>query len=316
MMDDVPLSLHERNKLATTDEEIWLLGQPPLSDYLSYVRHWVVGGENLDPRALCDEWREANDYYYELEQKEAGIADQVECRDLDPALAPLAEQVMATPRFRRAFDRLPTRFAMVELDRLVTFQPHVTCRFVDSLKSRLGPAPGPEDLFRFCLPLERPEASVQVRRAGSRRYIFTCDSNDLRFLEPMLLGAERIRDFASFGPVGSVVALVVGFGSNFLNAISADNRLILHNGYHRAYTMRAMGITHAPCIIQTVTRRDELALTAAEAVNETPAFYLKAARPPLLKDFFDPRIRKVLPVHRARKMVEVSYEIREFDIVE
>ena len=52
--------------------ELWLLGQPPLRDYLDFVRDSVVGGDAMDPRALCDEWRVANDRYYELERSEAG----------------------------------------------------------------------------------------------------------------------------------------------------------------------------------------------------------------------------------------------------
>src|SRR6266511_1031753 len=62
-----------------TVDEVWLLGQPPLSDYLDFVRRWVIGGAREYRAALIDEWRAANDYYHELEQAEAGIADRVEC---------------------------------------------------------------------------------------------------------------------------------------------------------------------------------------------------------------------------------------------
>lgn len=297
-------------------EEVWLLGQPPLNDYLSYVRHSVIGGASADPRALCDEWREANDYYYELEQSEAGIADRVECRDLDPDWLPLAEEVESHPHFRRTFDTLPTRFGLVELDRLVVFQPHVTRDFAEALKSRLGPAPDKAALFRFCLPLASSDAPVQARRLDSRRYQFSSDSTDFRFHEAVLLDGAQIAGHAAYGPIGGAIGLVVGFGSNFLNVISADNRMLLHNGYHRAYALRELGITHAPCIIQTVTRRDELAVAATRSVNEMPAFYFKAARPPLLKDFFDPRIRKMLRVRRVKKIVEVSFKVREIEVAE
>jgi hypothetical protein len=80
--------------------------------------------------------------------------------------------------------------------------------------------------------------------------------------------------------------------------------------------MRTLGITHAPCIIQTVTRRDELNIAASKAVAEAPEFYCRSARPPLLKDFFDPRIRKVLPVRKIRKMIEVKFKMREFHVAE
>jgi hypothetical protein len=109
---------------------------------------------------------------------------------------------------------------------------------------------------------------------------------------------------------------MVGYGSNFLNVIQSDGRLLLHNGYHRAYALRELGVTHAPCIMQTATRRDELNLVASRSVLEDPAFYLKAARPPLLKDFFDPRLRKVLRVPKILRVVELSFEAKEFEIVD
>src|SRR2546430_1893244 len=96
-------------------EEIWLLGQPPLWKYLDFVEDMVVDGATANSAALANEWRTANDYYHELEEREAGIADTVECRDLDPALAPLAAEIAADPRHRRAFDTLPTSFGVVEL---------------------------------------------------------------------------------------------------------------------------------------------------------------------------------------------------------
>ena len=111
-----------------------------------------------------------------------------------------------------------------------------------------------------------------------------------------------------------ILGLKVGYSSNFLSVIESDKRMVLHNGHHRAYALRAMGYTHAPCIIQTVTRTDELNLVASREVTEAPAHYFKSARPPLLKDFFNSRIRKVFQLPRILRMVEVSFEVREFEV--
>lgn len=300
----------------STYEEIWLLGQPPLGDYLDFVRDTGVDGANADPAALADEWRVANDYYHELEEREAGIADLVECRELDPALAPLVAEVEADARYRHAFDTLPTSFGMVELDRLVLFQQHVTRQFVNALKSRLGPAPDPETVFRFCLPLRHPDTPVRVQRVGSRRYVFCSESSDLRFHEPALFRPDQIRDHKTSGPISGIVGVVIGFGSNFLNVIRDDNRLVLQNGYHRACALRELGITHAPCIIETVTRLDELNVAAHRDVVRNPAFYFKAARPPLLKDFFDSKIRKTVRTRKILRMIEIEVDVREFEILE
>lgn len=300
----------------TTQEEIWLLGQPTLRHYLEFVEDMAVGGATVDLAKLTDEWRVANDYYHKLETKEAGIADNVKCRHLSRTLAPLAAEVRTDPRYRNTFDTLPTSFGVVELDRLVLFQIHVTSDFVDDLKAQLGPSPDPKALFRFCLPSVHPEAPVQIRRLGSKRYVFSSNSTDFRTHRPVLLRPEQLRNYSSFGPISGIVGVVVGFGSNFLNVIRYKNRLLLHNGYHRAVALRALGVTHAPCIIQTVTRLDELEMTAKEDVVEDPGFYFSAARPPLLKDYFDPKIRKVLEIHKKVKIIDVSFEVRDYVVPE
>ena len=73
----------------------------------------------------------------------------------------------------------------------------------------------------------------------------------------MLLNPAQILGHQAFGPVARVLGLPVGYGSNFLNIIEAEGRLLLHNGYHRAYALREAGLTHAACIVQSVSRRDE-----------------------------------------------------------
>lgn len=293
-------------------EELWLLGQPPLKSYLDFVDDQVVDGEAADRAGLAAEWRAANEYYQELERREAGIANQIERRALEPAVAALAAQAKAHPRFRRAFETLETSFAMVELDRLMVFQKHVSRTFVDELMARIGPAPGDAALFEFCMPLGMRDCPVTMRREGSRRYTFRCESTDFRYLESKLLRPEQISGYDAFGPLAGVVGLMVGFGSNFLNAVAVGKRLLLNNGYHRACALRAAGITHAPCLVQTAGTVDELEVVAKSEVMDDPAFYFESARPPLLKDFSDPRICKLLRVHRRRRVIEVSFEINDF----
>jgi len=107
------------------------------------------------------------------------------------------------------------------------------------------------------------------------------------------------------------VGIAVGFSSNFLNAIYAENRLILNNGNHRAYALRNLGVAHAPCVIEHVSSRDELDLVAASAVRSDPDLYLKHPRPMMLKDYFNPKLRKAVPVHRRLRQVIVQFEAEE-----
>lgn len=291
-------------------EMVWLLGQPHLSDYLEFVRDKVVGGAAMKPRRLTREWRAANDHYYELEKKEAGEADKCEVRPLPAQLRPLARKVRADSYYREAFDSLPTRILMVELDRLMVSQTHVERSFTDSLCAGLDPGADPRALFDFCLPLARPAPPVRIQRLGTDRYLFASPSTDFRVHPTAVLRPEHLRGHASFGPVSAALAVVVGFGSNFLSAVRSGKRLVLHNGYHRAYALRAMGFTHAPCVVTHVTRKDELRIAAGDTVCGDPEFFFAARRPPLLKDFFDPKLRKILPVLAMETVIEVELKVR------
>src|SRR3954453_12216698 len=80
-------------------EEAWLLGHAPLQRYLDYMQDTAIGGPAMSRAALVDEWRPATDYWYELEQSAAGIADGIEIRDIDCSLRHCIDEVIATTRY-------------------------------------------------------------------------------------------------------------------------------------------------------------------------------------------------------------------------
>jgi len=125
------------------------------------------------------------------------------------------------------------------------------------------------------------------------------------------MDSDNIQNYPPPGNLVGVVGLAVGFGSNFMNAIYAEKRLILNNGSHRAYALREMGVTHVPCIVQHVSSRDQLDVVAASQVEDNPDYFLKHPRPSMLIDYFNPRLRKVMPVHRQLRQVTVKFEVDE-----
>jgi hypothetical protein len=304
----------------TSDEtlldEVHLLGQLTLEKYLRFMKTKVIGGDGFDKPSLVREWTEASLHFQKLEETEAGLADRIDVHEMDRSLAPLIDEVKADPIYRYTFDTFPTEMMMVELDKLTLYQTHVTRQFTDRIQARLGPRPEPEALFRFCQPPSAAEAPARVRKVGTGRYVFTSESMDFRRHEPVLLRPDQVSGYETFGPVAGIVGLVVGYGSNFLTAIrhGKNGRVLLHNGYHRAYAMRALGITHAPIIVRTVENQDELSVAAVARVTENPDFYFTAARPPMMKDFFDPHFCRSYRIRKVLKMIEVEFEIREFSV--
>jgi hypothetical protein len=296
------------------DDYVYLLGRASLREYLTFMATEAVGGVAADQAALAGEWRAAQDRLKQLRRAEEDWADDVRPRPLPTALEPLAAGVAADPIFQTAFAAVPSRLALVELDRLVVTQTTIHLAQVARLTRRLGPTPSPEDVFRLCLPADHPTADVRVGRVGSDSVVFVSGSDDLRFQEAVVLAPGQLAGHRPFGPVAGVVGLVVGFGSGYLNVVACEGRLVLNNGYHRAYALRELGVTHAPAVVQEVRRADELGAAGGAALRRNPDAYLRAPRPPVLKDYFDPELRRVVPLVPKVRHVRVRFTIEEVDL--
>ena len=293
----------------TVDETLYLIGRPKLKRFLRFVRSHALNPPG--DGSLTDEWQAANSVIRTLEKEEAGLADNPPIGKLGPEYEPLLIEFLKDPLVQNGFNTVPTEVAMVELDRLVVYQHHIDLTFVRQLKSKLGPAPSDEQIFRTCLPYDHPQPPVKWSRVHRNSFVFMSPSNDLRFLGTMKMDSDNIQNYPPPGNLVGVVGLAVGFGSNFMNAIYAEKRLILNNGSHRAYALREMGFTHVPCIVQHVSSRDQLDVVAASQVEDNPDYFLKHPRPSMLIDYFNPRLRKVMPVHRQLRQVTVKFEIDE-----
>ena len=293
----------------TSEALVKLIGLPGLSDYLHFVKTRVVNGAALETGALVDEWRRANDHLHAIEQAETGLADTITTHALPASLRQKRRTLRANPYFRESFDDLPTTIEMVELRHLVVSQESVGTEFSESIAKRLGKAPTPEALFDFCLPLGRRLPPMQVQRLGDEHYLFVSNSTDFRAHNLTLVTGAAVPKLNTFGPAGAALILPIGFGSNFLSAVKSEKRIVLQNGYHRAFALMSLGITHAPMVIQHVTRTDELRLAASSDVYENPAFYFRSARPPMLKDFLDPALAKPFRIWPLETRVEVEIKI-------
>jgi len=296
------------------DESLYLNGRPTMKGFIRYVRSHAVNppGEGI----LMQEWQAANEVVRALEKDEAGCADHppIIKIEINSKYEPLLIELLKDPLIRNGFNSVPTEVAMVELDRLVVYQKHIDLTFVRQLKNKLGPAPSDEEIFRTCLPYDHPQPPVKWSRVHGDKFVFVSPSNDLRFLGTMKLQGKHITGYAPPGNLVGVVGIAVGFGSNFLNAVCSEGRIILNNGSHRAYALRDMGFTHVPCIVQHVASREQLDVVACSDIYDEPDFFLKHPRPSMLKDYFNPKLRKVMPVRRRLHQVMVQFEVDDFSV--
>lgn len=301
-------------RTAPLDPHVFLVGRPPMGEYIGFVRGSLMDGGGKLPAdsALADDWRTANDHLRELERIEGGLADRPPMADPTGEALECARRLLSAPRFPQIHGATPTRIAMVELDRLVVYQKCLNLAHVDIIKEELGSQPSEGTVARVALGLDRYCPPVRLMR-NQDVFTFVCDSKDLRFIEPMTLAPESF-PAAARGVPAHCIAFAVGFSQNCLGAIHFEDRLVLFNGSHRAYAFRDLGITHVPCLIQEISRREEIDLVAHRELSQRSDLYLKSPRPPLLKDYFDPRLRRIVPVVRSNRLIRVQLRVDQSDI--
>lgn len=299
---------------AAGEDYRYLLTRDPLADHLAFMAEYPVGAATRDRRRVAEVWMAAQRRMAELRESEPGRADGADPRPLAAELRPLVGRVEADPAFRQAFADATYEVVTIDLGQVVASQKLVSLRHVRSLQARLGPDPTPEAVFRFCLPFDRVAPAHHMGRTGDEEFVFRSLSNDLRFLEAVLLRPDQIVGYQPAGLVAGVVALVVGYGANYLHALSMGGRLVLNNGHHRACALYDLGVRRVPCVVQSIAHPDEVAVHAPRAVRRNLDFYVSEPRPPVVADYFDPVLSDTVRLDLSTKQVRVSYSVEEKDV--
>ncbi len=296
------------------DEHVFLTGRPPLTEYLSFVIANTTDGRTADRAELARAWRAANDHVKALKASEAGWADGAAVTVLPEHLDALGAAALQDPALQQSYALIPVSIGMVELDRLIVFQKAINLGQVGRVQSLLGQEPSDEDLFRICFPLDRSLDPPWGAQQAGNGWTFVSPSNDLRVLGMDVVRPEDVSGFDAQGAPVAVVTVAVGYGVNLISAALIEGRLILTNGSHRAYALREAGFTHVPCLIQEISRRDEIEVLGVQDLNANPDAYLTAPRPPVLKDYFDPELRIMGRVQRKDRHVQIGIAVNAVDL--
>lgn len=308
MLQTPPLPPSPR-QVDPTDEEICLMGATRLADFLDFVSKRAVGGHDMDRGDLAALWRDAAEVYESLQTSEHGAADQPGVKPLTPALQAHVDQLVKLPNFQSTFASVPVAFGMVELNKLVAYQQHITQstlrHMTDSLRMPLADA----DLAALCLPLTPANVGFRVAQAEGKRFVFVADNHDARFLGAQVLSPPAVPGLVTDGHPQAVLALSVGLTTNVLNVVRYGGRMVLNNGYHRALALMQLGVTHAPCLIQVCAHWEDVGLAGAGEMYSNGPAYFSTARPPMLRDFANPALTRTFVTKRFKKEIRISFEV-------
>jgi hypothetical protein len=291
----------------------YLLGIPPMEDYLSFLIQ-ASPGENPDMAAAGQRWRGAAEVWRQLAEAEAGAADSQLVAPLSEQLAARASAFLASPEVATSYVTSAPQVAVVPLDGLVISQRFVNLDYAEQLGGDIGrvdPSLDSESMFDFCMAIGQPEPPLSGLQASGSTFVFSSRSADARFLGARLVDAGSLQGPVPGGRPVSAVVLYVGFGTNSLTVVELGGRLLLSNGGHRCYALRAAGATHAIAVVQHLSTRDELSVVPA--VQQSPTQYLDAPRPPMLKDLFDERLVEVLQAPRRLRQISIQFGMQQGD---
>lgn len=302
-------------KANLADHALCLTGVTRLADFIAFVRQRTVGGSERDVGELADTWREAARAFEALQVSEAGVADDVQVLALPPLLKKHVKKLAKLAHFQQTFSSVPVAFGMVELDKLVVYQQNIMSSAVSKMSPTLKPPLSDAALADLCFPLTQTDAGFRLVSQGDGRFIFISDNHDARFQGAQLIQPSDVKGLKVNGYSQAVVALSVGFTTNVLNVVRYGSRMVLNNGYHRAFALRQMGVTHAPCLIQVCAHWEDVGLVGSREMVDNAQVYFSTARPPLLKDFANPKLTQTFPVKVLQKEIRISYEVDTAQLV-
>lgn len=295
------------------DPTLLLKGVFPLPKFIRFARERCPPA-SFDEAALVEDWRTARAEVLRLQREEGDAADAIGIHALPEEMLPLAEQALRQPSMHRMTSVLPRRWQMVEIDRLVIFQECINLRHIDQLAAAVTASPTAQEIMQL-VARSGSHAHPEVRFTQSDgSYTFASTSNDLRFLDVATLDPAAIANYEPFGAASHAVVIYLGFSDNLISATRFGKRMVLTNGSHRLYLLRKLGFRHAPCLVTDASDSDLSEVLLPAAVKQDRAFYLSSPRPPLFKDYVDPRLTCVVPVTRKHYALRAKLDLQRITV--
>jgi hypothetical protein len=290
----------------SADKILLLKGRPSVRDFIRFARHRSVAGQNCDDVELTKQWQEASALWRHLDAAESGLPELVK---LSPLPRSIVDQAAATLRelsSQAPLAYLEHSWSLVELDKVIVWQQYVNCNHTDTLAKLLPSELTAADLLRISAGKTQEPPPVNVSVLNGNTFVFSSPSTDLQVLGTVTLSPENVKGRTPDGHTQTIVGAFIGYGMNVMMALQLGKRLLLINGTHRAYTLRSRGVTHAPCIILHLARSEDIDLVGMPVSREQLLWHFTAARPPLLQDFFDPRLFATFLATRTTQVVQVE----------
>jgi hypothetical protein len=252
-----------------------LLGFLNEAEGTEYITRQGVQLSEAELREVQDKARAARDYVKKLTQR-GNIKPEVS--ELPPTADEHLSPLRAEPIFQEHLAGiLDWQFAMIEVEKLISYQTNLNMEFIEDLKKRVPQPSDLDALLRFCLPSRKEQTLEPVLvnfNPQTNTYSVITDNLDFR-ITGTINGEDPMtgRKFVGFA---------FGGGLRQMSVAEHKGRYFLKNGYHRAFALMLAGHKRIPVVL---VHAPSYELTGANRPGFFPVDTLMGNKPPMVGDF-------------------------------
>jgi len=284
-------------------QEVAQIGPPP-TDAVSVQRAtrtligWMHPGEATLALAGRNQGEQQRPEYAEIagqarqavSARAAGIDQAGVLADPPEALEPYIAELRQNPASRSFFAE-GWVVKVADLRRICSFQPHV---FTEDASERVRAIDEGEiaAIAAVSLPLHGPQSLAASFNPARNAWVFSSANPNLR-----VIGQAN-----GDSPIGPVFGFAIGISGSFMQVASYHGRLLLRDGYHRAFGLISRGIHVVPVFYREFSTFDELRVPHGMLPQDA---YL-GDRPPLLVDYLNNEVAATTTAPATQKVIVVQ----------
>ncbi|HXL95668.1 MAG TPA: hypothetical protein VN969_42655 [Streptosporangiaceae bacterium] len=209
--------------------------------------------------------------------------------ELEEHISQLRQSSAGAAMFQQGCD-----VVLVDLTRVCAFQPTVVA---DAAIERVQDVKADDLAAIAAITLPTRAAEPPRIQFDQSRQLYMVASPDLNL--------QIVGYVSGPAPDGSG-AVALGFtvmaAPSFLNVVRFQDRVLLRDGYHRAYGFLNHGITHVPAFIRTMEAIEDVIPPG----TFLPQHSYLGDRPPVLPDYLDDRVASTVRLPAVQKMVVIQ----------
>ncbi len=285
-------------------DQLFLFAHCSLSELHQHVRLHCEETEIARLPELTASWKQIQPILQELHQHDV-VGNTALLKPLDGVDDKLRVTITKT------FPHFATSVHWVDIDTLIAPQRNLDLDYIENLKKDWPKQPTEAALVNICFGPGK-EVPIRVAENATGQYVFSSANKDLRFLGTHVRRLQSHEEWPTTGLAHLAVTSLIGFGSPLISILKVNNRLILHNGFHRVYALRTMGVRAVPVVVQHIQWPQRELPTQILGISRD--FLLQSARPALMKDFFDLRLSCRLRGKSKIKTIQTQITVNQQDI--